>query len=111
MSSKYIYFKDNVKPAHWVGHSQLRFLDIYDFLKRTPGVDEKQAIVTVNTTKQSVSGGRGENPVLLQEEENVAEETNYYADVNSEANKSMIKMSTWLLQQKKRERLWNIKKQ
>ena len=33
--------KDNVKPAHWVGHSQLRSLDTDDFFKRTPCVDEK----------------------------------------------------------------------
>ena len=37
--------------------------------------------------KQSVSGGK-KNPVLLkEEEENVAEETNDDAGVNSEANK------------------------
>ena len=52
-----ICFKNNVKPAHWVGHSQLRFLDTNEFFKRTPVVDEKQASVTVNIVKQSVSGG------------------------------------------------------
>ena len=32
-------FKDNVKPEHWVGHSQLRSLDTDDLFKITPGVD------------------------------------------------------------------------
>ena len=30
---KYILFKDNNKPAHWVGHSKLRSLEIDEFLK------------------------------------------------------------------------------
>ena len=51
-----IFFKDNVKPTNWVGHSQLTSLDKYDFFTRTSVVDEKQASVTENTTKQSVSG-------------------------------------------------------
>ena len=59
-------FKDNDKPAHLVGHSKLRSLDIYVFLKITSGVDENQASVTGNT----------------KEYENVAGETNDYADVN-----------------------------
>ena len=33
VSSKNNCFKDNVKTAHWVGHSQLGSLDIYDFIK------------------------------------------------------------------------------
>ena len=79
--------KNNVKPAHWVGHLQLRSLDTDYFFKRTPVVDEKQASVTVNTVKLSVSGGGAGNPFLLQEEEEtVAEDTNDYADVNAEAN-------------------------
>ena len=46
----------------------------------------KQASVTGNTVKQSVSGGEN-NPILLQEEEqNVAEETNDDTAVNTEAN-------------------------
>ena len=57
VSSKRKKFKDNVKPAYWVGHSRLRSLDTYNFFKRTSGVDEKQASITVNTVKQSVSGG------------------------------------------------------
>ena len=68
VSSKTKSFKVNVKPAHWVGHSQLRSLDTDDFFKRTSAVDEKQANVTVNTMKQSVFGEQ-KNPVLLQEEE------------------------------------------
>ena len=48
--------KDNVKPAHWVGHLKLRSLDTYDLFKRTPKFDQKQAIVTGNTVKLSVSG-------------------------------------------------------
>ena len=79
-------FKDNVKPAYWVGHFKLRSLDIDDFFKITPDVDEKQASVTGNTVKQLVFRG-GENPVLLQEEEeNVAEDTNDDAGVNAKAN-------------------------
>ena len=31
----------NVKPAHWVGHSQLRYLDIDDLFKGTQKCDEK----------------------------------------------------------------------
>ena len=42
-------FKDNNKPAHWVGHSKLRSLDTYDFFKRTPKFDEKHASVAGNT--------------------------------------------------------------
>ena len=66
VSSKKI--KDSVKTGHWVDQSQLRYLDIDYLFKRTLVVDEKRASVTVNTPKQSVSRG-GENPVLLQEEE------------------------------------------
>ena len=58
MSSKNICFKDNVKTAHWVVHLQLISLDKYDFFKITPVVDEKQASVTGNTMKKSVSGGK-----------------------------------------------------
>ena len=36
---------------------------------------------------QSVSGGGKNQDLLQEEEENVAEETNDYADVNAEANK------------------------
>ena len=50
-----IYFKDNVKTAHWVGHSQLRYLDTDDLFVRTPVVDDIQASVTGNTMKQSAS--------------------------------------------------------
>ena len=57
-----------VSSAHWVGHSQLIYLDTDDLFKITPGADEKQAGVTGNTMKQSVSRG-GKDPVLLQEEE------------------------------------------
>ena len=49
MSSKHICFKDNNKPAHWVGHSKLRSLDMDEFFKRTPTFDEKEAIVTEKT--------------------------------------------------------------
>ena len=56
VSSKENCFKDNVKPAHWVGPSQLRSPDSDDLFKRTPGVDAKQASVTGNKTKQSVPG-------------------------------------------------------
>ena len=39
-------FKDSNKPAHWVGHSKLRSLDIDEFFKRTPNFDEKEASIT-----------------------------------------------------------------
>ena len=47
---------------------KLRSLDTDDLFKRTPGVYEKQAVVTGNKVKHSVSVG-GNNPVLLQQEE------------------------------------------
>ena len=90
MSSKKL-FQDNVKPAHWVDHSQLRSLDTDDFLKITPVVYANQASATGNTMKQSVPMKK-RNPVLLkEEEENVAEEPNDDADVNAEANKVLDK--------------------
>ena len=45
-------FKDNDKPAHWVGHSRLRSLDKDYFLKITPKFDENQASVTGNTEEE-----------------------------------------------------------
>ena len=42
--------KHNNKTAHWVGHSQLIFLDTDDLFKKKPFVDEIQAGVTGNTT-------------------------------------------------------------
>ena len=84
--NKNMCFEDNVKPAHWVGHSQGISLDTDDLFKVTPNFDGKQAIVTGNTLKLSVYRGE-KNPILLQEEEeNLAEETNDDADVNSEEN-------------------------
>ena len=50
-------FKDNVRTAHWVGHSQLRSLDTDHLFKMTPFFDDRQASVTGNKMKQSVSGG------------------------------------------------------
>ena len=43
------YFKGNNKPAHWVGNSKLTSLDIDEFFKITPKIDEKEAIVTGKT--------------------------------------------------------------
>ena len=63
-------FKDNNKPAHWVGHSKLRPLDINEFFKRIPKIDEKQSSVTGNT----------------EEEKNTAKNTTDYADKNEEDN-------------------------
>ena len=45
----YIY---NNKPAHWVGHSKLRDLDIYELFKRTPNFDEKEASVSGETEEE-----------------------------------------------------------
>ena len=52
-------FKDDVKPAHWVGHLQLRSLYTYDLLLKKSGFDEKQASVTGNTIEKSIYGGGG----------------------------------------------------
>ena len=51
VSSKNNCSKHNIKPAHWVGHSQLRSLDTDNFFRRTPKFDEKEASVTGNTVK------------------------------------------------------------
>ena len=67
MSLKKICYKHNDEPAHWVGHSKLRSLDIDEFIKRTPKFDEDQASVTGNT----------------EEEENPAGKTTDYADENA----------------------------
>ena len=58
--------KDNIKTAHWVGHSQFRSLDTHDCFKRTPVVYDIKDSVTSNKIKQSASE---KNPDLLQEEE------------------------------------------
>ena len=63
-------FKDSNKPAHWVGHSKLRSVDIDEFFKRTLKFDEKQASVTGN----------------IEEGKNTAKNTNDDADEKSEAN-------------------------
>ena len=68
-------FKGKNKPAHWVGHSKLRSLDIYEFFKITPNFDEKQA---------SVTG-------ITQEEKNTAKKTTDDADKNAEYNKIIHK--------------------
>ena len=52
VSSEKLCFKDNNKPAHWVGHSKLRSLDVDDLFKRTPKFDENQASVTWNTEEE-----------------------------------------------------------
>ena len=57
VSSKNNCFENNGKTSHWVAHSQLRSLDTDDFFKMKLFVDDIQASVTRNTTKQSVSGG------------------------------------------------------
>ena len=87
-------FQDNGKPAHWVGHSKLRSLYIYEFFKRTPEFYENQTSVTGNT----------------EEEENAAEKTTDDADENGEENEIIHKIRTKLLQSKKRRRHWNIRK-
>ena len=55
--------KGNVRNVHWVGHTQLRSLEPDYFFIVKPAVDEKQASVTRNIIKQSVSGG-GNNPFI-----------------------------------------------
>ena len=45
--------KDNNKPAHWVGHSKLRSLDIDKFFKRTTTLDYSHSIVTGNTEEKN----------------------------------------------------------
>ena len=39
------FFKDNNKSARWVGHSELRSLEIDALFKITPNFDEKEASV------------------------------------------------------------------
>ena len=45
VSSKIDIFKDNVKTAHWVGHSQLRYLDTDDLFKKIPLLKMKNGLV------------------------------------------------------------------
>ena len=52
MSSKEI--KDNNKPAHWVGCTKLRSLDINEFFKRTPKFDGKEDSVTGKTEEENI---------------------------------------------------------
>ena len=70
-----IGFKDNDKPAHWVSHSKLGSLDIYELFKITPNFDENQDIVTGN----------------IEEEENAAENTTDDADENAKENERIHK--------------------
>ena len=70
MSSKNNFFKDNNKPAHWVGHSKLISLDINDLFYRTPKSDEKEASVTGET----------------EEEKNTSKHTTDDTDTNAEYN-------------------------
>ena len=51
VSSVNKYFKDDVKNAHWIGHSILKSLYTDDLFKRTPDVDCIHAIVTDYTIK------------------------------------------------------------
>ena len=44
-----INFIDNDKTVHWVGHSELRSLDIDETFKRAQKYDKNQASVTRNT--------------------------------------------------------------
>ena len=67
--------KDNNKPAHWVIHSKLRSLDIYELFKRTPNFDEKEASVTGKT----------------EEDKNTVRETTDNADSNTGNNERIIK--------------------
>ena len=75
VSSKKKYFKDNNKPAHWVGLSKLVSLYIYEFFKRTPKFDEKESSVT----------GKKE------EDKNTAKKTTCNADTNAEDNEIIHK--------------------
>ena len=60
--------------------------------------------------KQSYS--KKKNPYLLQEEEEqVSEEANYDAAVNTEKIKYMITRIAWLVQYRERRIILNIKKQ
>ena len=46
-------FKDNNKPANWVGHSKLGSLDIDELFIRTPNFYEKEASVTGKTEEDT----------------------------------------------------------
>ena len=78
-----IFFFNNVKTAHWVGQSKLRSLYTYDFSKIKPVVKYIQASTTGNTMKYSVSGGGNNTDLLQEEKENIAEEANNNAAVNT----------------------------
>ena len=54
MSPKRNCFKDNNKPAHWVGHSKLIYLEINELFKRTLNFDEKEASVAGKTEEEKV---------------------------------------------------------
>ena len=47
-------FKDNNKHAHWVVHSKLRSLYIYEFSKRTRKFDDNQDSVTGNVEEEEM---------------------------------------------------------
>ena len=48
----FLCFKNNNKPAHLVGHSKSRPLDIYEFFKRTLKFDKKEVSVTGETEEE-----------------------------------------------------------
>ena len=74
-------FKDNNKPAHWVGHSKSGSPDIDDFFKITQTFDEKEASVTGKT----------------KEEKNTAKTITDDADSNTEDNERIHKdKEKWL---------------
>ena len=70
MSSEENCFKFNNKPAHWVGHSKLRSLDIDELFKRMSNFYEKDTSVTGKT----------------EEEKSIAKKTTDDADTNAEYN-------------------------
>ena len=91
-----ICFKDNNKPAHLVGHSKLRPLDIYDFFfKSHKNIMKKKASVT-GKTEEDKNTTKKPYIILIQMKKII---------------KEFIKMIKNWLQWKKRGILWNIRKQ
>ena len=52
VSSKRLYINNNDKTAHFVGHSQLKYLDIVDFYKRKQTNENMEAEMKEMDVKQ-----------------------------------------------------------
>ena len=87
-------FKDNDKPAHWVDHSKLRFLDI-DFFK------EHQKLMKTRLVKLGI---QNKKQILLKIRQMMMMKI-------QNKLREFIKIRTKFSQYKKRIILWNVHKQ